>query len=60
MNKNKQNLDLPITKDELHITIINTDTNKSPGIDGLPIEFYQTFWPILQTELEEISNLIYI
>ena len=36
----KHNLDLPITQDELSSTINNTDTNKSPGIDGLPIEFY--------------------
>ena len=56
----KQNLDLPITQDELNSTINNTDTNKSPGIDGLPIEFYQTFWPILKNELEELSNLVYI
>ena len=58
--QDKQNLEQPITKDELKTTIQNTDTNKSPGIDGIPVEFYQTFWPILQNELEEISNLIYI
>ena len=56
----KQNLDLPITQGELLSTIQNTDTNKSPGIDGLPIEFYQTFWEELKTELEQISNLIYM
>ena len=56
----KQNLDKPITQDELKLTIQNTDTNKSPGIDGLPVEFYQTFWSVLKDELEEISNLIYI
>ena len=58
--QDKQNLEQPITKDELKTTIQNTDTNKSPGIDGIPVEFYQTCWPILQNELEEISNLIYI
>ena len=56
----KQNLDLPITQGELFSTIQNTDTNKAPGIDGLPIEFYQTFWQELKTELEQISNLIYM
>ena len=58
--QDKQILDLPITLDEIQATIRNTDTNKSPGIDGLPIEFYQTFWPILKNELQEIANLIYI
>ena len=56
----KHNLELPITQDELHSTSKNTDTNKSPGIDGLPIEFFQTFWQEVKTELEQISNLIYI
>ena len=58
--QDKQNLEQPITQDELNHTLKNTDTNKSPGIDGLPVEFYQTFWPILKNELEAISNLIYI
>ena len=56
----KQTLDLPITQDELNLTIKNTGTNKSPGIDGLPVEFYETFWPTLKNELEEIVNLVYI
>ena len=56
----KQNLDQPISPDELKLTIQNTDTNKSPGIDGLPVEFCQTFWPVLKDESEEISNFTYI
>ena len=58
--QDKYTLDLPITQDEIQTTIRTTDTNKSPGIDGLPIEFYDTFWPTLKTELQEIANLIYI
>ena len=35
--QDKQNLEQPITRDELKTTIQNTDANKSPGIDGLPL-----------------------
>ena len=58
--QDRQNLDLPITAQELFETIQRTDTNKSPGIDGLPIEFYETFWTSLKNEIHEMANLIYI
>ena len=31
---------------------------KSPGIDGIPIEFYKTFFKILESDLLEIYNNI--
>ena len=31
------------TKDELFATLKGLQTSKSPGSDGLPIEFYATF-----------------
>ncbi len=30
--------------------------NKSPGIDGLPYEFYQCFWDILGNDLVDVYN----
>ena len=36
------------TIDELRNVVSTMKKNKSPGSDGLPIEFYQTFWPQLQ------------
>ena len=53
-------LDSPITSAELCHTITHMNTNKSPGIDGLPIEFYQVFWPQLQQELTLLANEIFI
>ena len=30
--------------------------NKSPGLDGITIEFYQLFWPLLGNLLMEVYN----
>ena len=37
----------------------NMKLNKSPGSDGLPIEFYITFWENINTMLIESINSAY-
>ena len=37
-------LETPISKQELYDTLISMKHNKSPGLDGLPVEFYIVFW----------------
>jgi len=41
-------LDSPITLAELTQAVRALPVGKSPGVDGIPIEFYQQFWPDLQ------------
>ena len=36
--------DMPLTLDELRAVLTRSARNRSPGADGLPYEFYSTFW----------------
>ena len=38
-----ENVIRPITREDIQLVIKNLPTNKSPGQDGIPGEFYQTF-----------------
>ena len=40
----------PITMDEIETAIFQMQKGKSPGLDGVPVEFYQENW-------SEIKNL---
>ena len=41
----KQFLENPLTKQEIFDVIKSMKHNKSPGLDGLPVEYYIVFWP---------------
>ena len=46
----KTMLDTPITKEEVRQAVKEMNINKSPGLDGIPAEFYQTYWHILENK----------
>ena len=51
-----ENLTSYINEEEILNVIKSFSLNKSPGIDGLPIEFYLKFFNIIKQELGQIIN----
>ena len=51
-------LEAEISEIEIYHAIVNMNKNKSPGIDGLPIEFYVKFWKIIKKDLTVIVKNI--
>jgi len=45
-----------LTDSECYTALLGMQKNKSPGSDGLTVEFYQTFWPTLKTYLVNSIN----
>lgn len=50
-DKDRDYLNSPITPEEVLAAIQSMSSNKSPGPDGFPSEFYKSFWP-------ELSNIL--
>ena len=46
----------PITTTELETALHDMHNNKSPGPDGLPVEFYRKFWPLIKKPLTSLFN----
>lgn len=49
-------LERNIEESEVWEAIKSLSDNKSPGIDGLPIELYKLIWPEIKKEMTEILN----
>ena len=56
-NDQKEVLDKKLTRSELYQALKTFQRNKTPGNDGLTVEFYLTFWPLLGKYLEDSLNL---
>jgi exonuclease III len=55
-----QNLVAPITISDLKSAIERTKLNKSPGADGIPYEFYGTFFDSLKEGMVEMMNAVLV
>ena len=51
---NKQRLETDISKMEIAKAIKKMPNNKSPGEDGIIIEFYKVFWNLIGDDLHEV------
>ena len=55
----KERLDQPLTIEELGTSLFEMSNGKAPGLDGLPCEFYKTFFSKLKEILFEAIMLSY-
>ena len=44
---------------ELYQALKTMEENKSPGKDGIPMEFYITFWHLIKNDFTELINHIF-
>ena len=49
-------LDRPITVQEIRMALASIASNKSPGVDGVPEEFYRRFWNLLESDLLNVYH----
>ena len=50
----RKKLDADITVEELTVAVKQLSAGRSPGVDGLPAEFYQHFWTDLGQDFYEV------
>ena len=48
--------DGPLDPDECFVAFNGMARGKSPGSDGLPMEFYVKFWPLLAADVVNVPN----
>ena len=58
--KYKTHLEQPITTEELYQAISAGSRKKTPGIDGICLEFYATHWQIIKTEMTHLINNMFL
>ncbi|KAJ8019501.1 hypothetical protein HOLleu_41125 [Holothuria leucospilota] len=53
----KENLDRPIALEEVNAALVSASNNKSPGIDGIPYEFYRKFFNVIGNDMANIHEV---
>uniref|UniRef100_A0A453KWR1 Reverse transcriptase domain-containing protein n=1 Tax=Aegilops tauschii subsp. strangulata TaxID=200361 RepID=A0A453KWR1_AEGTS len=46
----------PFSMEELQAVVFGMEKNKSPGPDGIPVDFYQHFWETVKWDLMKLLN----
>ena len=54
----KQSLGEQVTEEEIANAVKFLNCNKSPGIDGIPSDFYLKFWDIIHKEVSQVVTSI--
>ena len=54
------NLDGPVTIEEIGVVLKNMKNNKTPGIDGFPADFFKVFWEDLKIFIKRCLNESYV
>ena len=58
--KYRTHLEQPITSEEVYQAIRVGTKRKTPGIDGICLEFYATHWKMIQTEMTQLMNNMFM
>ena len=60
-NELNEQLTKRLNKSEIKQAIYQMENDKSPGIDGIPIEFYNIFYDTLENDLiQQYNNILFI
>ena len=51
--------DGPLTLEECKAALDGMQKGKTPGLDGLPADFFQRFWPLLGQDYVDVMNSCY-
>ena len=55
----QEELERPVLKEECFLILKQCFKNKTPGTDGLSVEFYLRFWSLLGEEMVQSLNYAY-
>ena len=53
-DEEKETLERDITIEEMEKTVKLMPNNKSPGLDGIPVEFYKKYWKLIGKDVHKI------
>ncbi len=57
--RDKKMLEKDITIGDLYFALKDCKNDKTPGCDGLPVEFYKMFWPLIKDVLHDAITYAY-